>query len=200
MEKKKHASILRSTRKIHRQTGITLFFLFIIVGITGLFLGWKKNVDVLQYPSQRGVSNNVSTWLSTDSLVNIATTKLVKWKGKEYSTEIDKIDARPDKGMVKVIFKEHHYSLQLDAETGEVLSYEYRTSDLIEQLHDGTFIDKLFGLPGGVFKLFYTTVLGTALVLFSVSGFWLWYGPKIMRKDKKISVKTIKNKTARFLN
>ena len=88
MQRKKHASILRIVRKIHRQTGITLFFLFIIVGITGLFLGWKKNVDLLQYPTQKGVSNNVNTWLSTDSLVNIATAEFVKWKGKTYSTEI----------------------------------------------------------------------------------------------------------------
>ncbi len=87
--------------------------------------------------------------------------------------------------MVKIIFKGHYYSLQLDAETGEVLSHEYRTSDLIEHLHEGTFIDKLFGLPGGIFKLFYTTVLGTAMVVFSVTRFWLWYGPKIMWRNNK---------------
>lgn len=181
MNRKKQASILRGTRKIHRQTGIVLFLFFMMIGITGLFLGWKKNVDVLQHPTQKGVSKNAQAWLPMDSLMTIATTELVAWKGEAYSPEIDKIDARPDKGIVKIIFKEHYYSLQLDAQTGKVLSYEYRTSDLIEHLHDGTFVDELLGIPGGIFKLFYTTILGTALLIFSITGFWLWYGPKVMK-------------------
>lgn len=181
MNRKKQASVLRTTRSIHRKTGILLFFFFIIVGVTGVFLGWKKYVDVLQYPTQTGISENANEWLPMDSLITIATAEIQAWKGPDYSTEIDKIDVRPDKGIVKFIYKEHYHSLQLDATSGEVLSHEYRTSDLMEHLHDGTFIDRHFGISGGVFKLIYTSILGIALIVFSITGFWLWYGPKLMR-------------------
>ncbi|MCK0159868.1 PepSY-associated TM helix domain-containing protein [Allomuricauda sp. F6463D] len=182
MNRKKQASILRSTRNIHRKTGILLFFFFIIVGMTGAFLGWKKHVDVLQYPTKKGISQNAHEWLSMDSIMTISTSEIQAWKGPEYSSEIDKIDVRPDKGIVKIIYKEHYYSLQLDATSGKVLSHEYRASDLMEHLHDGAIVDRLFGIPGEMFKLVYSSILGIALVVFSITGFWLWYGPKRMKR------------------
>ena len=182
MDRKKHASILRSTRSIHRKTGIILFIAFFAVAITGLMLGWKKNVDVLQHPTAKGSSKILSDWLPMDTLVAIAHYEMKARNGGDISLELSKVDARPDKGIVKVIYEDHYNSVQLDAVTGEVLSYEYRTSDLIEQLHEGTFIDNYLGLPNGIFKLFYTTILGLALITFTVTGFWLWYGPKVMRK------------------
>ena len=162
--------------------GIFLFAFFLVISLTGLLLGWKKNIDYLQTPTQKGVAKDVSAWLPMDTLIANANLALEKKWGRKLSTEIDKLDARPDKGIIKVIYKNHYNSLQIDAATGEVLSYESRTSDFIEQLHDGSYIDDLFGLPGGIFKLFYTALLGLALTAFAVTGFWLWYGPKVMRK------------------
>lgn len=185
MERKKHASILRYTRKIHRQTGIILFLFLMAIGITGVLLGWKKNVNSLQYPTQQGSSKNLKTWIPMDSLVNLAVEEIRFQKGIEISTEVDRIDARPARGILKVIFKDHFYSVQLDATTGEVLSFEHRTSDLIEQIHDGTIIDDFFGIPSGIFKLFYTSIMGSALVTFTLTGFWLWYGPRVMRRKNK---------------
>ncbi|MTI38358.1 PepSY-associated TM helix domain-containing protein [Fulvivirga lutimaris] len=182
MERKKHASILRSTRSIHRKTGIILFVAFFAVAITGLMLGWKKKVDVLQHPTAKGSSKNLSEWLPMDTLVALAHNEMKARNGADISLELSKVDARPDKGIVKVIYENHYNSVQLDAVTGEVLSYEFRTSDLVEHLHEGTIIDNYFGLPNGIFKLFYTTVLGMALMTFTITGFWLWYGPKVMRK------------------
>lgn len=182
MDRKKHASILRSTRNIHRKTGIILFQAFFAVAITGLLLGWKKNVDILQQPTAKGSSKDLSEWLPMDSLIVIAAEELKLRNGENVDLELSKVDARPDKGIVKVIYEKHYYSVQLDAVTGKVLSYEYRTSDLIEQLHEGTIVDNYFGLPNGIFKLFYTSVLGLALITFTITGFWLWYGPKVMRK------------------
>ncbi|MEQ8474656.1 PepSY-associated TM helix domain-containing protein [Fulvivirga sp.] len=183
MDRKKHASILRVTRSIHRKTGIILFVAFFAVAVTGLMLGWKKNVDILQHPTAKGASNDVSKWLPMDSLIEISHRELIARNGDEISLILSKVDARPDRGIVKVIYEEHYNSVQLDAVTGEVLSYEYRTSDLIEHLHEGTIIDNYFGLPNGIFKLFYTSVLGLALITFTITGFWLWYGPKVMRKE-----------------
>lgn len=117
-----------------------------------------------------------------DTLVALAHNEMKARNGANISLELSKVDARPDKGIVKVIYENHYNSVQLDAVTGEVLSYEYRTSDLIEHLHEGTIIDNYFGLPNGIFKLFYTSIMGLALITFTITGFWLWYGPKVMRK------------------
>ncbi len=156
-----------------------------MVGGTGLLLGWKKNVEVLQHPTERGISEKMEEWLPLDSLVHIADKELIARKGMEISSQLDKLDARPDKGMVKIIYKDHYYSVQVDAVTGMVLAFEYRTSDLIEHLHDGTFIDNLFKIPGGIFKLIYTSILSVSLITFATTGFWLWYGPKVMRKKRR---------------
>lgn len=36
-------------------------------------------------------------------------------------TVIDRIDVRPDKGVVKISFKDHYIGLQIDGATGKVL-------------------------------------------------------------------------------
>ena len=84
-------------------------------------------------------------------------------------------------GQVKFTFKEHYYGLQIDAMTGNILKVERRNADIIEQIHDGSMVDKYLGIKDGWFKLFYTTVMGLGLITFTVTGFWLWYGPKRMK-------------------
>jgi len=90
---------------------------------------------------------------------------------------------RPSKGIAKFVFKEHYWELQLDATTAEVLQISRRNSDIIENIHDGSIVDRFLGIEGGWFKLFYTSVLGIALLTFSITGFWLWYGPKRMKES-----------------
>lgn len=184
MDRKVHAAILRNVRRIHRALGVSLFAFFMILAITGLLLGWKKNLPLLQKPTQKAVSTDVSQWLPMDTLLTIANAALEQRFGDQLSNELDKLDVRPGNGIIKVLYKKHYYSFQIDATTGVILSTEYRTSDLVEHIHDGTFIDNYLNLPGGIFKLFYTTLLGTALAVFVLTGFWLWYGPKWMRHKK----------------
>lgn len=185
MLRKKQAAVLRTTRKIHQKVGVLLFLFLMIIGITGILLGWKKNVDIIQRPTALGATTNMTEWLPLDSLLSLAHNEMIERKGKDLSLKINKLDVRPDKGIVKVIYEDHFYSVQVDAANGHILSFEHRTADLIEQIHEGTWVDNFLGLPGGVFKLFYTTVTGLALIVFTITGFWLWYGPKRMRSAKK---------------
>jgi hypothetical protein len=89
---------------------------------------------------------------------------------------------RPDKGMVKFVFAEGYWGIQLDGSTGELLHIERRRSDFIENIHDGSILDYVFNTDGEYFKLFYTTIMGLSLLLFTITGFWLWVGPKQMRR------------------
>ncbi|MFT6995171.1 MAG: hypothetical protein ACJA1P_001912, partial [Maribacter sp.] len=56
-----------------------------------------------------------------------------------------------------------------------------RRADFIENIHDASVLDNYLN-TGGYIKLIYTTVMSIALLLFTVTGFWLWYGPKRMRR------------------
>ena len=179
----KQAKVLRVFRKIHRVTGALLFVFFFIVAITGLLLGWKKHsAGLILADTQSGTSSDLKTWLPMDSLQLLAVQFLHQNVSPSLSDEIDRIDVRPGKGVVKFSFKNHYWGLQLDGATGKLLQVEQRRSDFIEHIHDGSIIDNLLNTSAGLFKLFYTTVMGLALILFTVTGFWLWYGPKRMRK------------------
>lgn len=90
--------------------------------------------------------------------------------------------------MVKFVFEDHYWSIQLDGATGKLLHIGQRRSDFIENIHDGSILDRYFGTTNGQIKLIYTTIMGLALICFTITGFWLWYGPKQMRKKKNTKV------------
>ena len=149
-------------------------------------LGWKKHSNGLILPkSYKGTSTNLKDWLPVDSLHTIACAILHDSVSKDLSLELERIDIRKDKGMVKFVFIDHFWGIQLDGATGQLLHIERRNSDIIENIHDGSILDYYFGTTGEQIKLVYTSVMGLALFTFTITGFWLWYGPKRMRKKHK---------------
>ena len=185
MNNKNNASLIRTSRKIHRFIAAALFLLFIIIPITGLLLGWKKNTGEILLPvSHAGTTSNTEEWLSYDTLKNVALNALRDYAGENISTELDRIDARPSIGMVKYVFKDHYWEVQLDAATAGILSVSKRRSDIIENIHDGSIMDKVFKTENGIFKIIYTSLIGSTLLILALTGFWLWYGPRMIRKNK----------------
>ncbi|MDC6388141.1 PepSY domain-containing protein [Maribacter sp. PR1] len=184
--RQQQAKILRIFRKLHRTTGALLFFFFLFVSITGLLLGWKKNSNgVILADTEQGTSAELAEWLPLEKLKTNAQIIFRDSISNQLSPDIDRIDVRPDKGVVKFSFKNNYYGIQLDGATGTILKIEQRRSDFIEQVHDGSILDQYLGTTDGQIKLFYTTVMGLALLLFTVTGFWLWYGPKRMKRMSK---------------
>jgi hypothetical protein len=181
-----NVKILRIFRKIHRTTGALLFIFFFAVSITALLLGWKKNSGGLILPKTSiGSTTDLNKWLTIDSLHKIAIKILHDSIDKNLSPELDRIDIRNNKGVVKFVFVDDYWEIQLDGANGKALQILKRRSDLIEDLHDGSFLDYYFKTDGEPFKLFYTSLMGLALFTFTVTGFWLWYGPKKIRNQKK---------------
>lgn len=181
---KQQAKWIRWYRWLHRKIAIALFAFFLIISITGILLGIKKQTGLLA-PTQKGASSDLSAWLPADSLQKKANQYLLDSVSKDLSVELDRIDIRPDKGIAKFIYKNHYHGLQLDCTTGELLSIETRGSDFIENLHDGSILDDLFGTSDEQIKVSYTLIMGFSLFLLILSGLWLWYGPKRIRKLKK---------------
>jgi uncharacterized iron-regulated membrane protein len=185
-QRKRQAKLLRIARKVHRTVGALLFAFFFIVACTGLLLGWKKHTGGVILPkSYQGKSTNQQDWLPIHVLHEKARQVMTQQVSPDVSLELDRIDIRPDKGMVKFVFLKGYWGVQLDCTTGEMLHLERRRSDFIENLHDASYLDYLFGTNYGQIKLVYTSIMGTALLIFTVSGFWLWYGPKRFRAHSK---------------
>ncbi|MGV3541247.1 MAG: PepSY-associated TM helix domain-containing protein [Rufibacter sp.] len=182
-KRQRQARVLRDFRKVHRLTGAFLFVFFFVISITGLLLGWKKHSGgMLLAKTYQGTSTNLSDWLPVDSLTANATKFAQDAAGPEVSLTLDRIDMRPDKGTVKFLFVEKYLGVQLDATTGKLLHLETRRADFIENLHDGSILDRVVGIDSGALKLIYSTIMGVALLIFTITGFWLWYGPKQMKK------------------
>lgn len=183
----KKTNLISTLRKIHRITAIWLFIFFFIMGASGLLLGLKKHSGgLIQARSYQGTSTDLSHWLPLETLRQKAETILRDSVSNTASRELDRIDVRHDKGMVKFIFAEGFRAIQLDGATGELLHIESRRSDFIEKIHDGSLADYYLGTRGEPFKVIYSTTMGLALLLFTITGFWIWYGPRRRKRRETI--------------
>jgi uncharacterized iron-regulated membrane protein len=181
----KQAKTIRTVRNIHKTMGVFLFVFFFIIAVTGILLGIKKHSNgFISDKNYQGTSTHFKDWISIDSLhinaLQIARDSI----SPNLSPALERIDIRKDNGMVKFIFVDGFWAIQLDGVTGKLLHIEKRTADFIEQIHDGSILDYFFKTKNQIFKLLYSSILGFALLLFTLTGFWLWYGPKQLKKIK----------------
>lgn len=183
-QRQRQASLIRQVRRVHRWTGLLLMVFLAQVAVTGILLGWKKHsIGLILAPTETGTSTALADWLPLDSLDRLSRAYLRDSVSPILSDRIDRMEVRGDKGVLKVTFRDHYRGLQIDGATGRLLRVERRHADLIEQIHDGSILDRWLNREQGYFKRFFTTLMGTSLLTFCVSGFWLWYGPRRMRRN-----------------
>lgn len=120
-------------RKLHRWGAVAVALPFVLIITTGLLLQVKKQVSWVQPTEQRGTG--VSAELSLGRILDAA--RAVPQAGIREWEDVDRIDVRPGKQLVKVIGVSR-WELQIDAATGTVVQVAYRRSDVIESLHDGS--------------------------------------------------------------
>ncbi len=155
----------------------------VISATTGVILSWKKDVTALQPPTRDGTATDLQDWLPLHQLATTAVGALgAQLESDEASQPTpdrltpERLDVRPDNGVVKVRFP-GAWEVQVDGATGAVLSLGRRHADWIEAIHDGSIISDGF-------KLLSMNVLGLGLLALGVSGFWMWWGPKRLRKRR----------------
>lgn len=167
----------RWSRKLHRWSGILVALPLLLVIVTGLMLQLKKQVTWVQPETKRGGSTElVLGWAEIlESVGSVPESGVKSWD------DIDRLDVRPSKGLVKVRCK-NRWEVQLDSVSGEVLSSAYRRSDLIESLHDGSFFSDFV-------KLYVFSANGFLLLGLWITGAWLWYLPIRSRRKKKQRLK-----------
>lgn len=176
---KTQAKNARSLRRLHRWMGIPLIVFFLVIGVTSILLAWKKKAELLPPTLETKVENG--TWILPSEMVRIGEEEMKKI-GRD--SEVDRIDIRPDKGTAKITFQTHFTEVQVDGYSGEVLSVATRHSDWIEKVHDGSILD-YYTARGEAAKLTYSTLVSLGLILLAISGFYLWYYPKLIRRLKE---------------
>ena len=162
------------SRKLHRWGAILTLLPMLLVIVSGLLLQVKKQVTWVQPRTVSGSAKGetpAADWQSIlDAASGVEEADISSWD------DVDRLDVRPGKGVVKVQ-SNNSWEVQVDLSNAEVLASNYRRSDWIESLHDGSYFSdgaKLWVfLPNGLILL---GLWGT--------GLWLWYLPFSRRKKK----------------
>lgn len=120
-------------RKAHRWGAVVIALPLVIVIATGLLLQVKKQLPWVQPPTNKG--SGKTPQIAFDQI--LAAVKGVPEAEVSGWGDVDRVDVRPKDGIAKVTCK-NRYEVQVDFQTGDVLQVAYRRSDLIEELHDGS--------------------------------------------------------------
>jgi uncharacterized iron-regulated membrane protein len=126
-------------RKVHYWASLLIAIPVLVMIGTGILLHLKKDWDWVQPAEQKGSSKTPK--LDFGRILEICQ-QVPQADIKEWS-DIRRVDVRPSRGMMKV-WARNGYEIQIDSETGAVLQVEFRRSDTIEAIHDGSwFSDSL---------------------------------------------------------
>ena len=161
------------SRKLHRWGAVAIAAPFLVVLLSGLVLQWKKEVAWVQPPEQRGAGTvpAVSFEAVLAAARSVPEAAIAGWP------DVDRMDVRPGKGVVKVQAV-NGWEVQVDLATGAVLQAAYRRSDLIETLHDGSF----FHERAKHWVFFPTGLVVLGLYLTGLYLFYLPHGTRWRRK------------------
>lgn len=127
----------RANRQVHRWATVVVAAPVLVVIVTGMLLQWKRQSDWIQPPTAIG-SGSIPE-IGFEQILSAA--RSVEEAGITGWDDVDRLDVRPGKGVVKVR-SNTRWEVQVDVLTGEVLQAAFRRSDLIESLHDGSFFHK----------------------------------------------------------
>lgn len=159
----------------HKWAGIVLALWLTLIAVTGLLLLFKKQSAWIQPPTQRDVPGEVTDFISQAELLAIVLAQEHPAFGS--LADIDRIDLRPGRRVYKVVSRHGYAEIQVGAVSGAVLSVDVRRSDLLEQLHDGSYF-------GGVVHGWVMPVVAAGTVLLVVSGVWVWVAPLLRRRRR----------------
>lgn len=143
-------------RKMHRWGAIVIAFPLLIVVFSGILLQIKNEFKWVQPPTRQGRQKipSISFERVLAIMITVPEAEVSSWR------DIDRLDVRPNRGIIKVQCK-NHWEIQLDSHTGEVLQTAFRRSDIIETFHVGSWFH-----PKAKLWIF----LPSALILF---GLWI---------------------------
>ena len=170
-------NLKRLLRQIHYWLSLAVAIPTAIIFVAGIFLMLKKEVAWIQPPTASGIVSDQVPEISFEQMVEAARAhpeaQIQDW------TDIDRIDLRVGKGIAK-LRANSGWEVQVDTNSGDVLNVAYRRSDLIEQIHDGSF----FSDP---VKYYIFLPTGVLLILMWGTGIYLFFLPRFRKKKKPVA-------------
>ena len=160
-------------RKTHRWGAVLVALPFLLVLVAGLLLQVKKQVPWVQPATKKGKSKEPT--ISMDAI--LAAARAVPEAEVKSWDDIERLDIRMKDGIVKVQCK-NRYEVQVDFQTGEVVQVEYRRSDLIESLHDGSWF-------GDAAKLYVFLPVAIVVLVLWFTGIYLFVLPYCVKWRRK---------------
>ena len=139
---------------------------------SGILLQLKKQSNWIQ-PNIEITSSSKPVMLQSylDAAISVKEANILSWD------DIERIDIRPNKGIAKIKSK-NNWEIQIDIETSEIYSSNFRRSDIIETIHDGSFFSEIvkYGwfLPSGIL-----------LLVLSLTGIYMFFIPILSRIKRK---------------
>ena len=123
----------RISRHFHLWAALVIFIPVVIVIATGILLQVKKEFDWVQPATQKVTQKELN--ISFEQILAAASTiseaEITSWQ------DIDRLDVRPNKGIIKVQSK-NNWEIQISTADASILQTAYRRSDTIEAIHDGS--------------------------------------------------------------
>jgi len=164
-------SFRKKIRQIHYWVSPIVIIPIIIIVSSGIMLQLKKQLNWVQ-PNVEITSSSQPIMLQSylDAAKSVKEANVSSWD------DIERIDIRPDKGIAKIKSK-NNWEIQIDIETTEIYATNYRRSDVIESIHDGSFFSEIvkYGwfLPSGIL-----------LLILSLTGIYMFFIPILKRRKK----------------
>jgi uncharacterized iron-regulated membrane protein len=161
-------------RKVHYWAAIAIALPAALTLSTGVLLQLKKQLPWVQPVEKRGEGKTPALTMAQI----LTATQSVPEADVHGWEDIQRVDIRPGRGILKVITK-NSWEVQVDTLTGAVLQKAYRRSDWIESLHDGSFF-------GDFTKMGVFLPSGITLLLLWITGLYLFFLPIWVRQRKKL--------------
>jgi len=156
---------------IHYWGSAIIVIPLIIVLMSGLLLQVKKEFTWIQPKTMktkyRDLTLDFKQILAVSKTVEEA--KIQSWK------DVKLLDVRPGKGITKVRAK-NNWEIQIDNQSAEILAVNFRRSDIIEAIHDGSWFHEYAKLG-----LFLPSAV--ILLLMMITGIYLFF--KILPNKRK---------------
>jgi hypothetical protein len=164
------------TRKVHYWGAILIALPVLVIICTGLLLQMKKQLPWVQPPEKRGEGKQMTLTFAQILAVcqSVPEAEVKIWD------DINRLDIRPSRGMIKVWAK-NNWEVQLDSHSGKVLQIAYRRSDMIEAIHNGSFFHEAT-------KLWLFLPAAFVLLLLWLTGIYLFFLPIYVRRRQKANM------------
>lgn len=162
------------SRVWHRRVALIAALPLLITIITGITLMMRGDFAWIQPKAQTGISKLVSPQVSYDQLLTLLKAR-PEAEVKDWA-DVSSVIFNPGKGIYQVRLK-NDYELQFDAANAKLLNSQFRTTNVLIELHQGSFfhplVMKWVFLPSGIL-----------LLSLWLSGMYLWLFPKISKSNK----------------